>query len=430
MLRARLNERTPDEQRALELVALAGEVSYDAWERLVGADVLEPLLETDLFELSPRSPAEVRLRHPAIAEMIRSAVPLPRRRRLRAELLKVVGSDVPRRGPSLLSYAMWTLDCGAELEPATAMEAARQAIRFYDPALALRLVEGVSDPAWAVPRRAQLAAAYRLLGHVETSATVLAELSDTELAAVDAATLDEVVEEFVLVAAIDADMIPAAHRVLDLAEAEHGAQRRRQGLRWELLAAEGRYPEIVADLDGALAHQDRSEEWVLAAGAALEALSLTGRQHDALTLAEQAAQVVTDLELSPTCFDIVHAAMFGVFMKCGLWSQSRETLLSGAAGRDLKMLLIGAAADSAIGMTYVLGGYASDARRYLSQALAQSRIRDVRRTGPQIAAGLAYAAALEGDHAAARSALAAWASGPRTYWNISASGTTWHGAPD
>jgi DNA-binding CsgD family transcriptional regulator len=422
VLRARLNERTPAEQRALELVALAGEVSYDAWETLVTADVLEPLLDTDLFEVSSVSPAQVRLRHPAIAEMIRSAVPLPRRRRLRAELLKVLGSDPPSRGPSLLSYAMWTLDCGAELEPATAIEAARQAIRFYDPALALRLVDGIADPAWRVARQTQLAAAHRLLGQVETSVALLAELSDAELAASAAAVLDEVAEEFVLVAAIDLEVVPAAHRVLDLAEEKHGAQRRLQGLRWELLAAEGRYLEIIATLDGAIALQDRSEEWVLAAGAALEALSLTGRQHDALELAGRAAEITAGLELSPTSFDIVHAAMFGVFMKCGLWSQSRDTLLSGAAGRDLKMLLIGAAADSAIGMTYVLGGYASDARRYLGQALAQSRIRDVRRTGPQIAAGLAYAAALEGDHAAARSALADWTSGPRTYWNISASG--------
>lgn len=422
VLRARLNERTAAEQRALELLALAGEAPYDAMEELVGPAVLESLLETDLCELTSHQPAQLRLRHPTIAEMIRSGVPLPRRRRLRAELLAVLDANVPRSGPALLSFAMWTLDCGAELAPHTAIEAARQAIDFYDPALALRLAEGVTDAGHRIARATMLSAAFRLLGQVERSRDLLTDVSDGQLRAVTAGVRAALAEELVLVAAIDPGMTTAAHHVLDLVEAIDGPHRRLDGLRWELLAAEGRYLEALPAMEAAIVDRDGSEDWILAAGALLETLSLTGRQQDALTLAAEASDVAASLELSPAAFDIVHAALFGVFMKCGLWAQSRETLLAGATSRDLKMLFIGAAADSALGMTYVLGGYAKEARRYLSQALAQSRIRDVRRTGPQIAAGLAYAFALDGDHQAARDALAEWSSGPRTYWNISASG--------
>lgn len=424
VMRARLDERSDAERRVLELVALAGEIDYDVLEGLVGAVVLEALLDTDLIEVDAAAPAQVRLRHRTVAELVRGAVPFARRRRLRAEVLEALGSRLPAHGPALLSFAVWTLDCGAELEPAVAIEAARQANRFYDPHLALRLAQQVSQTDLRLAGLAQRSAAYRLLGQVERATSLLTTLTGEELVNQDQTTVGELAEELVLVAATDPQAVPAAEATLAAISptASGTLAQRLRGLGFELLAAQGRYLEMLPALEEAIGERDDSEEWFLVAGALLEALSLTGRQDDALALVDEVARRLVGIDLDPTAFDIVHAAMFGVFMKCGLWSMSRQTLIDGSVGHDLKMLLIGAAADSAIGMTYVMGGYADDARRHLGQALSQSRVRDVRRTGPQIAAGLAYAAALQGDEAAARSSLAAWRDGPRTYWNISASG--------
>lgn len=425
VMRARLDERSEAEHRVLELVALAGEIAFDALERLVDPVALEALLETDLLEVSTGPRSRVQVRHRTIADLVRGGVPFGRRRRLRAELVDVLGEAVPDRGPALLSFAVWTLECGAELDAPVAIRAAEQANRFFDPELALTLAETVEDKQLRLPSVVQTSTALRLLGRVEQATALLTAVAAEDLSGEAPDAVCALAEELALVAAVDPAGVDAAHELLDLADAlaaRGPGGRRLRALRFDLLAAEGRYAEMLGELEEAVAMRDGSDEWVIAASTLMEACSLTGRQHDALALAAEVGELVPTLDLGPVAFDVAYAALFGVFMKCGLWSSSRETLQAGAMGVDLKMLLIGAAADSAIGMTYVLGGYADEARVFLGQALSQSRVRDVRRTGPQIAAGLAYAAALQGDLATARTFLLEWASGPRTYWNISASG--------
>ncbi|WP_169923708.1 LuxR C-terminal-related transcriptional regulator [Propionicimonas paludicola] len=423
VMRARLDERSAEERRVLELVALAGELPYAVLEQLADPEALESLLDTELLEVESAAPARARLRHRAIADLVRGSVPFARRRRLRAEVLAGLGAALPQSGTALLSFAVWTLDCGEELPPEVALEAARQANRFSDPNLALRMAELVVDPALRLPAQIESSVALRMLGKAESATAALSPVVGPELANLDGSLLSALAEECVLVAVIDPQAVPIASAALRLAHAAPGVNHRRlTGLGFELLAAQGRYQEMLPELEACCGPHQASEEWLLLAGSLLEALSLTGRQQDALTLAGEVAATIGSFEVTRTTFDVVHAALFGVFMKCGLLSQSRQTLLDGAVGLEGRMLLIGAATDSAIGMTYVLGGYSDQARHHLGQALSQSRVSDARRSRPQIAAGLAYAAALQGDQAAARAALAEWAAGPRTYWNISASG--------
>jgi DNA-binding winged helix-turn-helix (wHTH) protein/tetratricopeptide (TPR) repeat protein len=128
--------------RAAELLALAGELSLDPFERVVGASVLEDLEHRGLLKVRTsgrRSSAS--LAHPLFAEVLLRQLPSLRARRLRRELADAIEAVGARRREDAVRLVAWRLDSGGEMDPEPVLHAARLALVDGHHKTAERLIE-------------------------------------------------------------------------------------------------------------------------------------------------------------------------------------------------------------------------------------------------------------------------------------------------
>jgi DNA-binding CsgD family transcriptional regulator len=141
LLAERLGQLDDEHRRAMELMAVAGEIGIGVLEQLHAPEVLEDLEEAGLLQLHT---SERRLRlglfHPLYGEVLRSGLAGLRARKIRRDLADAVEGYGARRREDLLRVAEWRLDAGGVVDPAGFVHAARLALADRDVALAERLV--------------------------------------------------------------------------------------------------------------------------------------------------------------------------------------------------------------------------------------------------------------------------------------------------
>jgi DNA-binding NarL/FixJ family response regulator len=174
----------PDgEREALELVVLGEPLDLDYVGELVAESDLAALEQKRLVEVRTLDGrVEVWLSHPLHGEVVRSQLPVLRRRSLLRRLLDAVDGHGRTRAGDLMRTAMWRLELGDRSDAELLYEAARQAYIALDIMRAAELAEAAWSAGGSV-------AAAHLAGHARVQ---LAEHDAAEaLLAAAQARLDE-----------------------------------------------------------------------------------------------------------------------------------------------------------------------------------------------------------------------------------------------
>lgn len=280
---------------AVELLAVADALSPQLLAGLApGADV-EDLEARGLVSVAADGRrARVQLAHPLYGEVVRSHLPVTRRRRWHRELAAAVEARGARRREDVLQTATWLLDSDRRPSAAILTEAARQAGHRFDLPLAERLARAAAEAGGGVAALVVRADATWRQGRYDEALEVLA----------DAAVLARGEQEVADVADSRAYVLDLAGRpgeawqVLTDAAARVGPERRdlldSQAAILSILA--GRAPQALDTAQRVVAAHggDRSALPVLvrvrADYAATFALALLGRYDEACATASATAE--------------------------------------------------------------------------------------------------------------------------------------------
>ncbi len=437
MLKTRIDQWTPEQREVLEIVALMDSIELDRLEQLVDSERIAELLDTGTLDvLSDRSP-RIRVANSLIADVVRASVPFLRRRQLRERVAPFFADPHDDDYQSVLAFAAWTLECGARLEPALAVRAARLANRLFDPEFAIRVASTVSGEL-AVVAGIQKSRALRMLGRPANAGQILRRLTP---AAREGESLDEFVEFVQEVARVEG-LVPGfgefgplrAEALERIAGSLHGAQaealyQRLELAGWSLTLGSGDYAAALDQVQQAYDRYaaggvDESSDYAVRIASMLaECLCAVGRQDDALALVAGLEDADGHTDLAEESLGEVRAALALVYLRTGQWQKRRDIIARGVRGALGRELYRGSGDDSALGVGHLFGGASRLGRSYLMSALGQIRLRDVDNGRGEILAALAYSSALDGDLDLARSYLTESRSGVFSNWGAVASTT-------
>jgi DNA-binding CsgD family transcriptional regulator len=324
-----------------------------------------------------------------------------------------VGGGDPSAGQEL-GLAALTLDTGAVLDPALAVRAAGTALLQHDAPLALRLAGAVPPGDSEVPATVLRSQALRMLGLLDDAVTALEELRARRWASMSAGErVYWAIERADTARYAPTSVRETALEVLDslrtgapVTDADPEAM---LDVAWASLAfSGGRYAELVERLSPV--HEAGTsagvERWTVGGSLLAAALSALGRQQEARTVAVAVGEVWRRGQLPPDLSMVVLSGLNVALLTCGEWNAVRERLALPGPHRDARN---GVSDDLGLGLVHVLCGDGHRARPLLRSALAGFALRDPHRLEGLARAALAWAEALAGDDAAARTELSRYA---------------------
>ncbi|MEV0131815.1 LuxR C-terminal-related transcriptional regulator [Dactylosporangium sp. NPDC050688] len=298
LLDARLRSTTPEERRALELLALAGQVGLSRLHELCDPEAVESLERRGLIMVrrdGRRLPAG--LAHPLYGEILRATLPASARLRHSRTLADLYEHAGARRADDLLRWAVWRLTGGGGFDPAWMTEAARRATVLRAGA---GLRERLARHAWAAT------------GDVEAGLLVCAAQFDDGRFADGYRTLDR------LAGTVDSDegragvaLARAFYRgwgagrldeALDVLEAAEAAvtdpvwRAELATQRSMLLAASGTPAEALRLLEPLVDGRDGAEPSLRAAAAGGMACMMAGRFPAAMRLSRRAYRLIAEAD--------------------------------------------------------------------------------------------------------------------------------------
>jgi DNA-binding winged helix-turn-helix (wHTH) protein len=142
LIETRLAACDVEERRALELLALAGQLGLAVATRMTGEEVLDGLDRRGLLRVgTSQRRVDVALAHPLIGEVLRDQLGPLAARRLRSDLITEIEATGARRRDDQLRLVAWWLDTGGDVDPELLLGAARLALVEHDDVLAERLVQ-------------------------------------------------------------------------------------------------------------------------------------------------------------------------------------------------------------------------------------------------------------------------------------------------
>ncbi len=414
----RLARWSAAEREGLEIIALTERIPLGVLLKLVDAEALERLERSGVVVVDGDPEPAAGIGSRLVADVVRRGVPFTRRRALREQVL-AAGADLTEGPPRrLLSYALWTLDSGAELEPAVAVRAARAADHLGDPELALRLATPVGEGPHLGPAAVVRVRSLRRIGLAAHAAQVAEAVLDAPLEGSARAAL--ATEQAASLTWVDGGVprglaaLADARRRLDEQGTELGGDPGSEP-GGDALAASLGLPELALRYAGGatdeiveplgLLHGGGGSRGLLASALLAAALANSGRQADAAgPLADATAALVEpgmDAEVRLCALLTAVAAA----EHCGRRADALNLLARGLVGAGPEALVIGGAVETAQGLLHALAGRVADGRRHLLSALSQARRRDAFRTAGPALAGLALCAARTGDAGVARAYL-------------------------
>ncbi|NUW36977.1 hypothetical protein HTZ77_37070 [Nonomuraea sp. SMC257] len=191
LVEARIGRLGPGEREALELVAFGEPLGAALVAGLTSAEAVERLEDRGLVAAVADGRREhLRLGHPLYGQVVRDGCgTLRARRRLRtlAAALEAGGPSEAggtsepggtRRREDVLRAAVWRLDGGSAVEPATLLDAAAVALARQQPRLAARLARAAHEAGAGVSAVALLGQALVVLGESETAVAALRRAAD------------------------------------------------------------------------------------------------------------------------------------------------------------------------------------------------------------------------------------------------------------
>lgn len=457
IVRSRWSREDSETRDVMELLACARRAPLQSLAALFSAKTLADMEDSGLLLVddSERRWASLRLQY--IADVIRSWLTVPRRRKLRSML---IGDTEPElwemTAEDLLGYAAWTHECMEVLGPAHALAAAGVAVQHFDPNFALKCAADIrrTDPQW-VGGQQQKAEAYMLLSCHGAAVAAIEDVSTEQIDALDALELVEYVSARCSALRLVPVRAESVSQVLDETRDRLEEFRRlggpraarfteaRQRLELEEFihkAYLGEYTDIVEQLEEA------AQDWspvnvghsLNCAIILIEAYAVTGRELDALRLAELTSHRIASAPDFPGLWDHFRMRAFCAMLQAGQWRSCLRLLASGPAATPAKLQYRGSVLELAVGVANLFSGRGDKAMDALLAAVAQLEHRPVMNLLPVAYAATAFAYGQQGDSANAYKylALAEQSEGPGSYiakWAAEFCGDMarrWLGEPD
>jgi DNA-binding NarL/FixJ family response regulator len=406
IVRSRWARKTPETREVIEMLSCARSVELSRLTSIFGAGIVADMEDAGLLDIDGSDSRWVSLREKYLGDVVRSWLSIARRRELRAQLLGGKDPDpASMTVEELMSFAAWTRECEAELSPDMALAAAEASIQLFDPHSALTYAETLTrnDPQW-VPGQRQKAAAYLLL---DLPIQAMAALDDVTQPQLDNLDLQEYAEVMAAKCRVMVWLPEHQGRVpglLEDARARLGvgpelakgwpsplaaAANRISLSEFEYKAFVGDYASMVPALEAA-SDAARNPDVSFRMNAAIilmTALSLTGREMDALSLMRTLGGQISDAAQVVGLREEYTSRAYSVLLMAGQWRRCID-LLDPPSARDTHRLPYrSATTELAAGIAYVYSGRGASALDPLLSAAAQLELRPV-----QSALRLAYAA--------------------------------------
>lgn len=406
---AHLSRLTPEERNVLELLALSGGLTS---ENLLGIATPASLASLMARGLACHAPggALIRVKSPAVAEVIRREVPPGRN----LQLQRMLGSALDLSadaGVRVMTYASWQLASGSVLEPELALRAADEANRLGDAHAALRFLTKLPDR--RINHRAVLgeACAHLQLGRQAEAEEVLEDFRRNHLDALPLTSVADFLLKRASLACIQGDAPSEAEGHLRelrerLNETATATVETVRSLKDQLGLAEatvssyqGRYATSVGALTTLYVNcRGASEELRLRSGALLsEALAMIGRQDDAVRVADEVGERMDVPELTESLRSELRPRFATVYLTAGLWNRYASVLGSPPSAGTTPMITRRGPAAVGPGLMHAYAGRAGQALEALGPTIVQLRLL---RSEAALAAALAAAAyvnALQGN---------------------------------
>jgi DNA-binding CsgD family transcriptional regulator len=138
--------RTPAEQEALKLIALAGPVSRKVIEDVCGAEVVRSLLDQQMVVESHGTPADLRIWNTSFGDALRLTISVSRSLQLLETVREHLGTS-PAGSEGRLRAVEWALECGVKTGEPELLEAARSALVHFRSRSARAMAAKIVDPA-------------------------------------------------------------------------------------------------------------------------------------------------------------------------------------------------------------------------------------------------------------------------------------------
>ncbi|MFD7613061.1 LuxR C-terminal-related transcriptional regulator [Streptomyces sp. NPDC059828] len=422
LVRRRLGGPTGPGHRMLETLALCEPLSPESLTADGEGDTLDALERAGLVAVTSEGRrTRIRLAHPLYGEVLRAGMPTLRRREILLRQARNLERAGARRREDAVHLASYRLAATGTADPGLLVQAAALAVHAGDHPRALLLLQAV--PAHRRTWQAELLRGKTLFE------TGRAADADAALARADALARDE--QAALAVALVRTqNLIWGTGSDIGRALAANDAARDRvtspHGLRM-LAANEACVRFSGFDLHGSIALLDDVEtdgttvpdlpRWLLAATTKSVVLSLLGQGPQALEWAERALTVCEQTSREEytlaTDTSAVQALRVLSLIECGRLAQARalgelvHEQLGGAQGHFSTVLL-----SLYTGRAALFAGRLTSARRWFAEVLrAPHTYAAVSRS--LAAAGMAAAAAMQGDAESARAALEEYESIPR-----------------
>jgi DNA-binding NarL/FixJ family response regulator len=372
-------------------------------------DVME---DSGLLEIDDSDNRWVTLREKYLGDVVRSWLSITRRRELRSLLLDGQDPDPSTMTvEELMAFGAWTQECEAELSPAMALAAAEAAVQLFDPHFALRYAEILkrNDPEW-VPGQRQKAAAYLLLDLPVQAMAALEDISQPQLDNLD-------VEEYARVVAAKTKVMVWLPEHSDRVPGLLQEARERLGVRpgiatdwpaplaaaanrinfsdFEYRAFVGDYAAAIPALEAAADPEQNPDTWfrMNSAMILMTALSMTGREMDALSLMRQLGGQISDAAEVVGLREQFNQRAYTVLLAAGQWRRCIDLLDPPSANKVHTLPYRSAAAELWAGIAHVYSGRGAVALDSLLSATAQMELRPVQSMlrAAYAATALAYA---------------------------------------
>ena len=393
IVRSRWSRETPETREVIEMLSCARRVELSRLTAIYSADVVADMEDAGLLEIDDSDHRWVSLREKYIGDVVRSWLSIARRRELRSVLLN--GTEPEPAGMTvdeLMAFAAWTHECEADLNPAMALAAAEAAVQLFDPRFALAYADMLkrTDPEW-VPAQRHKAAAYLQLDLPVQALAALDDISQPELDSVG-------VEEYAHVIAAKARVMlwlpeQAGKVPALLAQARERLDAGRSQAVWphpavtaahrvalsgfEYRAFAGDYAAMIPELEAAadpILNPDTSYR-MQASVILMTALSLTGREMDALSLMRRLGGQISDASHVVGLREQYTREAFVVLLTAGQWRRCIDLVGPHTGGESDRMPYRSAASELAAGLAYVYSGRGGAALDPLISAVAQLELQ-------------------------------------------------------
>lgn len=412
IVRSRWARKTPETRDVIEMLSCARSVDLSRLTSIFGAGIVADMEDAGLLDIDGSDSRWVSLREKYLGDVVRSWLSIARRRELRAQLLDGKEPDpASMTVEELMAFAAWTRECEAELSPAMALAAAEASVQLFDPHSALTYAETLTrnDPQWVSGQR-QKAAAYLLLDLPIQAMAALDDITRPQLDGLDADEYAQVVAAKSTVMVWLPELTARVPEMLEEARTRLGvgpelakgwpaplavAANRISLSEFEYKAFVGDFASMIPALEAAsnAARNPDVSFRMKAAIILMTALSLTGREMDALSLMRTLGGQISDAAQIVGLREEYTSRAYAVLLTAGQWRRCID-LLDPPESRDAHRLPYrSAATELAAGIAYVYSGRGAAALDPLLSAAAQLELRPVQSSlrSAYAATALAYA---------------------------------------